>query len=59
MNAELRSLIRLRDAALRDLDRADRIDKGSRWLTHPDEMRSLSARFHELDARVEAMGESP
>lgn len=59
MNAELESVIRLRDAALRDLERFDAADKGSNWLVRPEEGRRLSARFHELDARVEALEAAP
>jgi hypothetical protein len=52
----LSEAIRLRNAALRELERADAVDKGSRWITHRDEMRALSARFGELDALVEELG---
>lgn len=52
---ELDELIRQRDAALRDLDRFDSGDKGSRWITHADEGGRLLARVRELDAQIEAL----
>ena len=54
----LEAAIRVRDAALRDLDRADRIDKGSRWITHPDEMHQLAENVRKADAEVERLSQS-
>ena len=58
----LDALIRYRDAALRKLERADRCDKGSQWITHPEKMRRLAQDVRDRDAEVEAyaarLGES-
>lgn len=48
------SLQRQLEAALRDLERFDRVDKGSKWLTHPEEGKRLGAKVRALDVLVEA-----
>jgi hypothetical protein len=51
----LEAALRVRDAALRDLDRFDRQDRGSRWLTHPDEGQALGEAVRLADAEVERL----